>query len=128
MSFEVSHSVEIDRARKLIDVRLSGPLSPEDIGWIGEDVRAAIRSLGQDVGRHVTLYDASQVPVVPGATIDLMMETFDHPQVRAMWARKVAFVVSTALGRMQVKRLQQVREDFAIFDDREEALAWLLAD
>lgn len=128
MSFAVSHSVEIDRDRKLIDVRLSGPLSPEDVGWIGEDVRVAIGSLGRDVGSHVTLYDASDVPVVPTATIDLMLETFDHPEVRAIWARKVAFVVSTALGRMQVRRLQQVRADFGIFDDREEALAWLFAD
>lgn len=122
----VSHGVTVDRARKLVDVKMSGVVSPEDAGWIGEEVRAAIRSLGDDVGKHVTLYDATQVQVVPPATVALLQSTWANPAVRQLWARKVAYVVSTALARMQVQRLREAREDIGIFEDRDAAIAWLL--
>jgi hypothetical protein len=128
MSVPVSHFIEVDLARKLIDLRLSGIVGPEDAAWIGEELRAAIRALGQDVGKHVTLYDASGVQVVPTATVELLQQTFTNAAVRPLWARKVAFVVSTALARMQVQRLKEARADIAVFDDREAAIAWLMED
>jgi hypothetical protein len=127
MPYSVDHSVTVDPGRLLVDVRLRGLVSPEDASWIAEDVRAAVRSLGDKVGQHVTLYDASQVPVVPPATIEMIQATWSNPAVRALWARKVAYVASSALGRMQVQRLREARADIAIFDDRETALEWLLA-
>lgn len=123
----VSHGVTLDRATRLLEVRLSGVVAPEDAAWIGEEVRAAIVSLGPDIGKHVTLYDASEVQVVPTATIALLQHTWSNPAVRQLWARKVAFVVSTMLARMQAQRLREVREDIGIYDSREEAIAWLLA-
>ncbi|MEN3747154.1 hypothetical protein TPR58_08240 [Sphingomonas sp. HF-S3] len=126
MTHTVSHGVQVDLDRLFVDVRLSGLVTPEDAGWIGEEVRAAIRSLGDKVGRHVTLYDASGVQVVPPATVELLKQTFDNPQVRALWARKVAFVTNTALARLQAQRLREVRPDLGLFDDRETAIAWLL--
>lgn len=122
-----THRIEIDRPRKLVILEVSAVLSPEDAGWVGEELRAAIRTFGDEVGQHVTLYDVSAAPVVPAATIDHLQQAFDHPAVRALWARKVAFVTTTATGRMQAKRLQKVRPDFGIFDDREAAIAWLVA-
>lgn len=124
-----SHTILIDRARKLIEVRLSGALpSPEDASWIGEEVHAAIRSLGADVGQHVTLYDASALQVAPAATIDVTKALFANPAVRPLWAKRVAYVVGSALGRMQAQRLRAARSDIGVFDNRDEALAWLLAD
>ena len=123
-----AHRIEVDRARKLLIVETRQILSPEDAAWIGEELRAAIRSFGDDVGQHVTLHDASGVPVVPPATIDLLRSTFDNPAVRELWARKVAFVVTTALARLQVQRIREIRPDIAVFDDRESALAWLLEE
>lgn len=127
MQGPVTHRITVDRPRKLLIVEAFAVLSPEDAGWVGEELRAAIRTFGDEVGQHVTLYDVSGVPAVPTATIDLMLRTFDNPAVRALWARKVAFVVTNATGRMQVKRLRQVRPDFGLFDDREAAIAWLVA-
>jgi len=72
------------------------------------------------------LYDGSGVPVVPQETVELIKNTLDNPAVRAIWARKIAFVVSTALARMQAQRLREVRADIGIFDDRESAIAWLM--
>lgn len=128
MPHSVSHHIEVDRVRKIVELRVSGVLAPEDSEWIGEEVRAAIRTLGPDVGRHCTLYDASGVAVVPAATVDRIMRAFDNAEVRKLWARKVAFVVSTVLARRQVLRLRQVRPDFGVFDTREAAIAWLLEE
>ena len=126
MPHKVSHSIEVDLERKMVDLRIGGLISPEDAAWIGEELRAAIRALGPDVGRHVTLYDASGVQVVPQDTVELIKNTLDNAAVRALWARKIAFVVSTALARMQVQRLREVRADIGVFDDRDSAIAWLM--
>ena len=128
MPHSVSHSIAFDAARKLLDLRIGGLVSPEDAAWIGEELRAAIRALGPDVGKHVTLYDASGVHVVPQETVELIKSTLDNPAVRALWARKVAFVVSTALARLQAQRLREVRADIGIFDARAEAIAWLMEE
>lgn len=127
MSVPLTHRIIVDRPRKLVIVEAYAVLSPEDSSWVGEELRAAIRTFGDEIGQHVTLYDVSGVPAVPTATIDMMMEAFDHPAVRALWARKVAFVVTNATGRMQAKRLQKIRPDFGIFGDRASAIEWLVA-
>jgi hypothetical protein len=119
--------VTVDRVLGLVDVRMSGYFDPETAGWAGEEVRAVVRSLGDRMGQHLTLYDASEVQVAPSATIDLLQQSFGNPQVRELWARKVAFVVPSALGRMQIRRLRKARADIGIFEDRASALAWLLA-
>ena len=126
MQGEASHRLEVDRERKLLIVTALSLLSPEDSAWVGEELRAAILTFGADIGQHVTLYDGSALPSLPTATVDLMQRTWDHAAVRELWARKVAFVVKTATARMQIKRLQQVRPDMRVFDDRESAVAWLL--
>ncbi|HEY0623864.1 hypothetical protein [Sphingomonas sp.] len=126
MHAPLTHRILVDRPRKLVIVEVHAILSPEDSGWVGEELRAAIRTFGDEIGQHVTLYDATGVPAVPTATIDFLMHSFDHLAVRALWARKVAFVVTNATGRMQVKRLQKVRPDFGIFARRDAAIEWLM--
>ena len=120
------HSVTVDPAKKLVILTMSGIISVEDAAWMGEEVRAAVRSLGEAVGQHVTLYDFSGVPVVPVATVEQLRETFRNEAIRHLWARKLAIVTTTALGRMQAQRVKEVRGDIALFGDRAAALAWLL--
>lgn len=122
-----SYTLEVDRARKLLILTALTMHAPEDSAWAGEELRAAIQSFGPDIGQHVTLYDGSAIPSLPTATIDQMQRSLDHPAVREIWARKVAFVVTTATARLQIKRLQQVRPDIAVFDTRDAAIAWLVA-
>ncbi|MEP9358455.1 hypothetical protein [Sphingomonas sp. KR3-1] len=126
MPHSVNHSITVDTARKLVDLRIGGLVSAEDATWIGEELRAAIRALGEDIGKHVTLYDASAVHVVPQETVELIKHTLDNPAVRQLWARKIAFVVTTALAKLQVQRLREVRPDLGLFEDRESAIAWLM--
>ena len=121
------HWVSVDPRRKLVEVRLTNDrLSPEDAGWIGEELRAAILSLGDAVGEHVTLYDATALHGLPVATIDAIKAMFENPRVRPLWARKVAFVTTSALARLQVGRIRRARADIANFDTRAAALEWLL--
>lgn len=122
-----SYTLEVDRARKLLILTALTMHAPEDSAWAGEELRAAIQRFGPDIGQHVTLYDGSAIPSLPTATIDQMQRSLDHPAVREIWARKVAFVVTTATARLQIKRLQQVRPDIAVFDTRDAAIAWLMA-
>jgi len=121
------HSVTIDRTRNLIEVRLKGFFSPEDAGWMGEEVREAIRTLGTAAGQHVTLYDVSKVKIASKPTIAMMIGVFGNPVFRDLWARRVAFYSTSALGRLQLQRVCDVREDVGIFEDRPAALAWLLS-
>lgn len=120
-------TIHLDRTNKLVDVRLSGFFTAEDAVWTGEELRAAILALGGAPGEHVTLYDATAMSVAPNETIEAVKAMFAHPEVRRIWARKVAIVTGSALGRLQMQRIREARADIAIFDDRDAALDWLLA-
>ena len=124
----VLHSVTLDRSRNLIEVQLTGFFTGEDAGWVAEEVLNLIRSLGPDlIGQHVTLYDVARVQIASKQTMAVMIGTFANPENRPLWATRVAFCTASALGRMQLQRTRDVREDIGIFEDRETALAWLLA-
>lgn len=127
MPNSIPHTLDIDRDRNLLVLKMSGVISPEDAAWMAEEVRAAVRSLGEAMGRHVTLYDFSDVPVVPRATVEQLLATFRNASIRHLWARKLAIVTGTTLGRMQAQEVKAVRPDIELFEDREAALAWLLA-
>lgn len=119
--------IQIDHARKLIDVRIAGFVTAEDAGWMGEEVRAAILSLDAEPETHVTFYDVTGLSVAPQETIEAVKSMFVNPEVRPLWARKVAIVTQSALGKMQFRRLREARGDIAIFTERGEAIEWLFA-
>ncbi|WP_157084808.1 hypothetical protein [Sphingomonas pituitosa] len=117
--------MQVDRPRRLVTVTLAGVPSPEDIGWVAEEVRAAILTLGPEAGRHRTLYDARGVHVLPQATADFVLKNFaDAGKIDA--APRRAFVASTMLTRLQIRRIVELRPGAVLFDDVEQARAWLL--
>lgn len=122
------YDVRIDRAQRLVDVRMAGFLTPELAAEVTEALRAAVRSLGDDAGRHVTLYDATGLTALEGVTVEQVGAAFADPAVRSIWARRVAYCSPSALVRMQVARLRSARADIGVFETRAEALAWLLED
>lgn len=127
MPQSIPHSVEVDPTRNLVILTMSGVVSPEDAAWMAEELRAGVRTLGDAVGQHVTLYDFSAVPVVPQATVEQLMATFRNEAIRYLWARRLAIVTRTALARRQAQRVKEVRPDIELFDSRDAALAWLLS-
>ncbi|MES2336761.1 MAG: hypothetical protein V4537_01540 [Pseudomonadota bacterium] len=122
------YSIAIDRARLLVDMRLSGFFTPEIAADATQALRAAVRSLGADMGRHVTLYDATDLQVSPAETVAYIAASYAEPEIRPLWARRVAYCTPSALARMQVARLRSGRSDIAVHASREDALAWLLED
>lgn len=120
-----SQTIEIDRARKLVIVNLSGFFTPEIAHAATMETRRAIQSLGEDIGKHVTLYDATDLITLPSETVELIQMGFANPVYRSLWARKVAFVTSSMLLRMQIDRIRESRPDMRVFDDREAATDWL---
>jgi hypothetical protein len=119
-------SIHIDRAQLLVDMRLSGFFTPAVAQDATIALRNAVRSLGPAIGRHVTLYDATDLQVAPGVTIEQVQAGFADPAIRHLWARRVAYCTPSALSRMQAARLRTVRSDIGVFATRDEALAWLL--
>ena len=105
----MSHEIRVDRERLLVDVALGGFFSPEEAMRATEAVRAAVRALGRDAGRHLTLYDVTEVDIAPGPTIDQLKAAYLDPSIRHLWARKVAYVSPSTLARMQLKRLREER-------------------
>jgi hypothetical protein len=125
--YGVTFDLRIDRPHRLIHATVGGIPSAEEVGWIAEEVRAAILSLGPDAGRHRTLYDVRRVPVLPQATTDMALRNL-RGDARAIWADRLAFVAATALTRRQVRRIAEARPGASVFDDLDAALAWLLRD
>lgn len=123
--YAVDFTIDIERESRLITIRLTGVPSPEDVGWIAEEVRAAILTLGPDAGGHRALYDARGVHVLPQATADFVLKNFADTE-RTHGAHRLAFVGSTMLTRLQIRRIVEVRPGAMLFDDVEAARAWLL--
>lgn len=120
------HEIEVDRAQRLIDVRLYRIFTPEDAGWIGEEVRAAVRSFGPLIGTQVTLYDCSALQAAPTATVEAIRQAYLSDSVTPLRSRRIAAVVGTTVARMQAQRVAEVVPEMRVFDSREAALAWLL--
>lgn len=120
-------SIEIDRARLLVDMRMSGFFTLEIAHAATQAARDAVRSLGPLAGRHVTLYDASELQVCPPETIGYLQRGWADPSIRHLWARRVAYCTPSALSRMQANRLRHSRPDIGVFTARDEALAWLFS-
>ena len=94
-------SIEIDRERLFVDMRLSGFFTEDVARAATEALRDAVRSLGPLIGRHVTLYDATALKVCPPETIAFLQHGWAEPSIRKLWARRVAYCTPSALTRMQ---------------------------
>ncbi len=121
------YSIHIDRTRLLVDMRLSGFFTKEIAAEATTALRTAVRSLGADTGRHVTLYDATELKVSPAETVEYIKASYAEPSIRPLWARRVAYCAPSALARMQMTRLRGGRPDIAVFTTRADALDWLLS-
>lgn len=126
-SYAVDFGIDVDRPMRLITVTITGIPSPEDVGWIAEEVRAAILSLGADAGRHRTLYDVRGVQVLPQDTTDMALRSL-RGGAPTVWAQRLAFVATTVLTRRQVRRIAEARPGSSVFEDIAAARAWLLEE
>jgi hypothetical protein len=120
------HKVIVNRAQALISVTASGFFDAAGLATAAADLHAAVRSLGARAGRHVTLYDLSGLKVAAPGTLDRFAAYWSKPEVEL--ARRVALVTASPMVRLQMDRVSRVRDTLRVFDDRRDALGWLLAD
>lgn len=92
---------EIDRARGLIRITMSGFYTLEDIDAFTVARRDAHRALGWPKNAHTTLNDVRQMKVQPQETVAAFRDMLADPAYRS---RRLAFVVSRSLTRAQLSR------------------------
>ena len=119
------YAVTVDPTRALVRMSASGFFTMEMLEASARDLHAAIRSLGPRVRQHVTLYDYRGLNVVQKAVLDRYGRFFTDRSMKALWARRVAFVTDSALLGLQLQRIQ--RGDMRVFADPAAATMWLLS-
>lgn len=121
------HKVVVNRAQALVSVTAEGFVDDAELAQAAADLHRAIRSLGDQVGRHVTLYDLSGLKVASPATLQRFASYWTDPAVAPLLARRVALVSGSPMVTLQLARVEKVRDTIRVFEDRRTAMAWLLA-
>lgn len=125
MSYEVqdpAFTIRIAPERKLLEIEYRGYWDAATLQRYDAELRrklSALRSCGCAHGEHVTILDMRSFPVQSQEMLAGLGAMTINPVFRS---RRVAVVLSSALGKMQAKR---TAPDYGMFDDREEAAAWL---
>jgi len=119
-----SFSFEVDRARELVRIRMSGLFTPADIAAFVEGRRQAHAQLGCAPNRHLTLNDVREMKIQTQEIVAAFREMLSDPAYRS---RRLAFVAAPTLARGQLLRALQDR-DARCFETIEAAEAWLFAE
>ncbi|WP_425230303.1 hypothetical protein [Sphingomonas sp.] len=122
------HKVVVDRTHALVCMTADGFFGEADVEAAAADLHAAIRSLGDRAGRHVTLYDLAALKVAPTAVLAKFAHYFSDPSFAPLWACRVALVSTSPLVQLQMERVCAAKPNIRGFTGRREAIAWLLAD
>ena len=121
---KASFSIDVEPARELVRVRMSGFFSAADVDTFQWALQKAHRQL--DCARRggpLTINDVGGMAIQSQDVAARWGEFLVDPAHRS---RRLAFVVSSALARMQLKRLIGLREA-EVFTDPVEAEQWLFA-
>lgn len=115
---------EIDRARGLVRITMSGFYEPEDVAAFVEARKKAHAELGLAPNAHITLNDLRGMKVQSQETVRAFQAILTAPEYRS---RKLAFVVDRNLAAMQLDRTLVAR-DAQIFTDTASAERYLFAE
>ena len=115
-------SIDVDVARSLVRIRMSGLFSREQVLAFVKARNAAHARLTCPPNMHVTLNDIRDMKIQPQETVAAFREILGDPAYRS---RRLAFVTRQTLARQQLLRALDSR-DGRCFDDAVEAEAWLV--
>jgi hypothetical protein len=119
------YSIDVDPARDLVRVSLSGFFTAEDIDRFQAELQIEHRKLGCDKrGGPLTINDLTEMAIQSQDVLARWGEFLANPTHRS---RRLALVVASALGRMQLQRIIGDR-NAQVFTDVREAEQWLFAD
>lgn len=119
-----SFTIELDHARDLVRIRLSGFFSTDDVDRFQAELLLAHRRLG--CGRRggpLTINDISDMAIQSQDVVARWGAFIADPAHRS---RRLAFVVGSTLARMQLQRVIAGR-DAKVFTAADEAERWLFA-
>jgi len=119
------HSITTDLGSGIIEVEASGFWTIAHVEDFLRDLEREARRVLATGKRHMLLCNFSKSAIQPQEVITMLQRVAVSMPLKS---RKVALYTEGKLARLQVKRIASVREDMAVFDDRETALAWMLAD
>jgi hypothetical protein len=117
-----TYSFTIDERRDFVLMKLGGFFAVEEIVAFDLARRAAYRQLRCKPNQHVTLIDMRATAIQSQEAVDAFTRSINDPATKS---RRVAFVVSKSLARLQVQRVAS-KADAAYFTTPEEAKLWLL--
>lgn len=115
---------EVDVPHDLVRIVMSGFFTVEDVEAFARGRADAHRKLQCGPNEHLTLNDIRDLDVRSRDVVDAFRTMLAAPEFRS---RRLAFVVTSALSRLQLVRTLDGR-DAQCFEDMESAEAWLLAD
>ena len=120
-----SFTIELDPSRELVRIRLSGFFSVDDVGRFQAELLLTHRRLGCGrKGGPLTINDISGLAIQSQDVVARWSAFLADPGHRS---RRLAFVVSSTLARMQLQRAIGGR-DAMVFTDTDEAERWLFAE
>lgn len=118
-----SFSIEVDPARDLVAIVMSGFFTPQDVAAFQAARDEAHRKLTCAPNNHVTLNDVREMKIQPQDAVAAFQQLLASPSHRS---RRLAFVVAPTLARGQLMRAVTGR-NARFFDNVKDAEAWLLA-
>lgn len=116
-------AINLTPATCLVEIVLRGFWTVEDFARFETALRAAMHDVmahGCRMGEQVTLFDLTQYTVQSADVAQGMAGMAGDPTIGS---RRIAVILSSALLKMQARR---TAPDYGFFEDRAEALAWLL--
>jgi hypothetical protein len=120
-----SFSFDVDPARDLVRISISGFFHREDIIALAAARDKAHEELSCPANTHVTLIDVRQLKIQSQETMGAFEALLAAREHRS---RRLALVVAQTLARTQVERALASRPGAACFADPFAALAWLIDD
>jgi hypothetical protein len=118
------YTISVDPARDLVEITMSGFFTPEDVARFVRARDEAHRKLTCAPNAHLTINDISGMKVQAQEIVGAFQAVLATPSARS---RRLAFIVSRTLARMQVVRALNGR-DARCFEDRALAETWLFTD
>jgi hypothetical protein len=116
-------SFDVDPARDLIRITLTGFFQRDDVAALGAAHVQALARLYCPANAHVTLVDVRELKIQSQETMDAFETLLSAREQRS---RRLALVVAPTLARMQVERALAARPAVQCFSSPYDAVAWLL--
>ena len=116
-------SIAVEPPLDLVRITMGGFFTEADIGAFRYALETRMEALACAANQHLTLCDVRTMNIQTQEIVGAFSKVVGHPTFQS---RRLAFITSSSLARMQTRRLTD-REGVKLFTDVTEAEAWLLS-